>query len=652
MSLFRYSTSDSETVRKKIKIFVILTIFSFLCLWMRVWYLQILKGQHFQEQSENNRVRLVSLPAFRGTIKDRNDETLVSIRPAFNLYVTPEDARDLSETLDWLQKIIDFDKQQVFQKIRETRSFKPVLIKRDIQREAVAIVEESKMRLPGIEIKVEPLRNYVHGKLASHVLGYLGEISKDKLASLDDPSYGQGDFIGKNGLEVIYETLLRGRKGYKEVEVDVSGRELKTLRKLPPKSGNTLTLTLDLRVQKVLEEAMTGTPKDPISGSVVMMKVHTGEIIAIASAPTFDANLFAAGISREHWNKLMQDKLRPLQHRTISGQYPPGSTYKIVTALAGLEENIITPDTTIYCPGHYRLGRGRYRCWKRGGHGSMNLHKALVQSCDVYFYTIGNKLGIDKIHEYAKELGLGDHTGIQLLGEKRGLIPSTQWKMENRKQAWLLGETISASIGQGYNLVTPLQQARFMATVANGGVNLKPLLVKKIVDPDGKLIKEFYPDVQHKTHIKRENLQLVREALLGVVNEPRGTGRRARLKGMDIKVSGKTGTAQVVKLKATKDIEEEDKIPYQFRDHAWFVAFAPYEKPEVAVSVLVEHGGHGGAAAAPVAQKILQKYFELYPPFESVEKAEAETTSGSGEVNEVKVSEPKVKKPVELPSAN
>jgi penicillin-binding protein 2 len=627
MSVFRYSADVSETVRRKIKVFVVLVIFAFLCLWMRVWYLQILKGQYFQEKSENNRVRLTALPAYRGTIKDRNQETLVSIRPSFNLYVTPEDAKNLSENLTWLEEVIDFDKERVFQKIKETRSFKQVLIKRDIRREEVAIVEESKMRLPGIEIKVEPLRSYVHGDLATHVLGYLGEISKTKLKKLNDPSYEQGDFIGKNGLEIIYETMLRGKKGYKEVEVDVSGRELKTLRKLPPKSGNTLILTLDLRVQKVLEEAMKGTPENPVSGSVVAMKVHTGEIIAIASKPSFDSNLFAAGISRANWQKLMADELRPLQHRTISGQYPPGSTYKIVTALAGLEENIITPETKVYCPGYFRLGRGRYRCWKRGGHGSVDLHKALVQSCDVYFYTVGNRLGIDKLYEYAKLLGLGDYTGIKLLGEKRGLIPSTKWKLANRNEPWLLGETISASIGQGYNLVTPLQQAKMMTTVANGGVLLKPYLVKKIIDPDGKVIKEFHAKVQRKIDIQPAHLELVREALLGVVNEPRGTGRRSRLK--NIKVSGKTGTAQVVKLKVTEDIKKGEKIPYQFRDHAWFVAFAPYEKPEIAVSVLVEHGGHGGASAAPVAKKVLEAYFKYYPPLEPLE--EDETLPASGE---------------------
>jgi len=630
MSIFRYSADVPEAVRRKIKVFVVLVIFSFLCLWMRVWYLQILKGQYFQEKSENNRVRLTSLPAYRGTIKDRNQEVLVSIRPSFNLYVTPEDAKNLSENLTWLEGIIDFDKERVYQKIKETRPFKPVLIKRDIRREEVAIVEESKMRLPGIEIKVEPLRSYVHGDLGTHVLGYLGEISKAKLERLNDPGYEQGDFIGKNGLEIIYETMLRGKKGYKEVEVDVSGRELKTLRKLPPKSGNTLILTLDLRVQKVLEEVMTGTPEEPVSGSVVVMKVHTGEIIAIASKPSFDSNLFAAGISRDNWKRLVEDELHPLQHRTISGQYPPGSTYKIVTALAGLEEKIITPETTVYCPGYFRLGRGRYRCWKRGGHGNVDLHKALVQSCDVYFYTVGNRVGIDKLHDYAKLLGFGEYTGIKLMGEKRGLIPSTQWKLASKHEPWLLGETISASIGQGYDLVTPLQQAKMMVTVANGGVSLKPYLVKKIIDPDGKVIQEFHTKVERKLDIQPEHLELVREALLGVVNEARGTARRARIKG--IKVSGKTGTAQVVKLKVTEDIKKGEKIPYQFRDHAWFVAFAPYEKPEIAVSVLVEHGGHGGASAAPVAKKVMEAYFKYYPPFEALEKAES--ISGQGEEKE------------------
>ena len=620
MSVFRSSADVPEEVRKKIKIYVILVIIAFMCLWMRVWYLQILKSQYFQERSENNRIRMVALPSYRGTIEDRNLETLVSIRPSFNLYVTPEDAKNLSETLDWLGKKIEFDQKDVFERIGETRSFKQVLIKADISRVQVAFVEENKMRLPGIGIKVEPLRSYQYSDMAAHVFGYLGEISKSRLDTLDDRDYEQGDFIGQDGLENIYEPLLRGKKGYKEVEVDVSGRELKTLRKLPAKSGNDLILTLDLRVQKTLEELMQGTPEKPVSGSVVVMKVHTGEIIAIVSKPSFDANLFAAGISKDDWRSLVQDELHPLQNRSINGQYPPGSTYKIVTALAALEEGVITPEATVYCPGHFKLGRGRYRCWKRGGHGSVNLHDALVQSCDVYFYTVGYRLGIDKLAEYAKNLGLGDYTGIQLIGEKRGLIPSMEWKLSSRKEPWLPGETISASIGQGYNLVTPIQQAKMMATVANGGVLLKPYLVKKIMDPDGKVIKEFHPKIENKINFHPENLRLIREALLDVVNGTRGTGRNARLK--DIQVSGKTGTAQVVKLKVTEEVESEEDIPYQFRDHAWFVSFAPFDKPDIAVAVLVEHGGHGGASAAPLSKKVMETYFKYYPPEETLEKAE------------------------------
>ncbi len=385
MSVFRYSPDVSEGVRKKIKFFAILVAISFLILWMRVWYLQILKGQYFRELSENNRIRHVSLSAFRGTIKDRNHETLVSIRPSFNLYVTPEDAKNLPLTLDYISDRIEFDEDRLYERIEETQSFKQVIIKSDISRQEVAFIEENKMRLPGISIRVEPTRSYVYKDLAAHLLGYLGEISKSKLERMDDPHYQQGDLIGQDGLENIFETMLRGKKGYSEVEVDVSGRVLRTVRKLPPKSGNDLILTLDLRVQKALEKLMTGTEEKPMNGSVMMMRVQTGEIIAAVSKPSFDANLFAAGISQEDWKKLIQDELHPLQNRTINGQYPPGSTYKIVTALAGLEEGVVTPDTHIYCPGHFKLGRGRYRCWKRGGHGSVNLHDALVKSCDVYF---------------------------------------------------------------------------------------------------------------------------------------------------------------------------------------------------------------------------------------------------------------------------
>ena len=610
--LFRHGTETSDAIKKKIRVFAILAVISFLCLWMRIWHLQILKWQYLAGLSENNRVRMVTLPASRGMIKDRNGETLVSIRPAFNLYLTPEDTQDLDSSLDKLSQRISLDREKLKKEIARTKSFQEVLIKGDISREEVAFVEENNMSLPGIHIKAEPLRNYVFNDLASHTLGYLGEISKARLESQNDPKYKQGDFVGKNGLENIYETLLRGEKGYKEVEVDVSGRELKTLRKLPPESGNGLILTLDVRIQRELEKLMTGTAEQSRNGSAVVMKVQTGEIIAITSKPSFDPNMFAAGISPVNWNELVTDEWHPLQNRSIHGQYPPGSTYKIVTALAGLEEGVIKPDTSIYCPGHFRLGRGRYRCWKKTGHGAVNMHDALVQSCDVYFYTIGHRLGIDTIAKYAKRFGLGSPTRLGLSREKKGLIPTTQWKLLNRKEPWLLGETISASIGQGYNLVTPIQQAIMMAAVANGGIILKPYLVKRIEGNESQSRKEFYPEIISQIGVAPDHLEQVRKALRDVVNGARGTGKKSRLK--NIIVSGKTGTAQVVRMKSNEELEKGEIIPVKYRDHAWFVAFAPYEKPEIAVAIIVEHGGHGGATAGPIAGKIFKKYFKLYPP--------------------------------------
>ena len=609
--MFRYGTETNDAIKKKIRVFAILVIFVFICLSMRIWYLQILKWQYLTGLSENNRVRMVSLPAYRGTIKDRNGETLVSIRPSFNLYITPEDAGDSGSSLDLLAKKIKFKRGKLKKSIGREKSFKDILIKADISREEVAFIEENNMRLPGIKIKAEPLRNYVYKDLMSHTLGYLGEISKSKLKNTNNLFYSQGDFVGKNGLENIFESTLRGKKGNKEVEVDVSGRELKTIRRLPSESGNNLILTLDLKVQTELEKAMTSTPEKIVNGSAVVIKVQTGEILAIASKPTFDPNEFAEGITSGSWRKLINDEMHPLQNRSIHSQYPPGSTYKIAVAYAALEEGVIDPETTIYCPGHFKLGRGRYRCWKKSGHGAVNLHDALVQSCDVYFYTLGHRMGIDTLARYAKKFGFGTPAGIGLSREKSGLVPSTQWKLKNRKKAWLLGETISASIGQGYNLVTPLQQANMMAAVANGGMLLKPYIVKRIEEPGGTTIKEFFPEIRGQIAGSSENLEVIRKALRDVVNGVRGTGKRSRLK--NIIVSGKTGTVQVVRMKSNEELEKEDEVPYKYRDHAWFVAFAPYEKPEIAVAVLVEHGGHGGTTAAPIAKKVFKKYFQLYP---------------------------------------
>ena len=622
MSFNRSSTDSfhesSFFVRKKIKVYFVLVVTSFLVILMRVWYLQILKGEDFMGKSEQNRVRKISLADYRGEIKDRLGNIIVNVRPSFSLYVTPEDADNLSESLEFLSGLIEINKDKLRSDIRRSPSFKNVLIKRDISRREVAYIEENKMLLPGIRIKIEPIRNYAHKNFASHVLGYLGEVSKSELKISKFSRYELGDMVGKNGLEKIYESQLRGKKGFKEVEVDVSGRELKVLRKFSPKTGNSLVLTLDSRVQSKLETLMDEVlGENSVEGSAVVMKVQSGEIIAMVSKPSFDPNSFATGISTKQWSGLVLDEKNPLQNRTIDGQYPPASTYKIVTAYAALAEKIIKPESTIFCPGHFRLGKRNYRCWKKRGHGDMNLHDALVQSCDVYFYTLGHRLGINNLAKYATKLGLGELTGIALKGEKSGLVPSKQWKKKFKNEPWYPGETISASIGQGYNLVTPLQSARMISTIASGGLLVRPYLVKRIEDYDGRLIQEFFPEVIKKIKIEPEVLRNIKEGLRGVVHEAHGTGRRARLK--NVIVAGKTGTAQVVAMKDSEEIDPEEETPYSHRDHAWFVAFAPYENPEVAVSVIIEHGGHGGATAAPIAGGILKTYFSHYPPSKTIE---------------------------------
>ncbi len=629
MSTERYSRDFSDDVRRKIKFFALLVIVSFLGLCLRVWYLQVLKGSDFMGLSENNRVRLVSLPSYRGEITDRNGVPLASIRPSFNLYITPEDVQDLGETLNRLKEKIDFDIQKVKEDIRHSQPFFDVLIKTDIPREQVAFVEENNRLLGGIHLKVEPLRDYHYGELAAHTLGYLGEINRDKLKK-GEAGYRMGDIVGKEGIEFLFEHEMQGKKGYKEVEVDVSGRELAVLRKSPPQSGNHLQLTLDLRIQQVVEEAMTGTEEEPINGSAVVIKVKTGEILAITSKPAFDPNLFSAGISVAEWRKLLFNNQHPLQNRAIDGQYPPGSVYKIIAAYAALEEQAIDPEETVFCPGYYRLGRRVYRCWRRGGHGDVNLHDALVQSCDVYFYTVGHKLGIDTLGRYAKMLGMGSLTKVNLIGEKPGLVPTKEWKLKAKGEEWLAGETISASIGQGFNLVTPIQQARLLATVANGGMLLKPYLVRQIRDKDGRVVREIFPTIENRLESRPDTLSIIQKGLFGVVNEKRGTGWRARLK--QIQVAGKTGTAQVVRLKkGPKSEEGEEEILYKHRDHAWFAGYAPFDNPEIAVAVIVEHGGHGGSAAAPIVSKIIQAYNKYYPQIPSeIEVHETSETTDSG----------------------
>ncbi len=601
-----YNRRLIENIKKKISLMIYVILLSFGILVLRMWYLQVLQKDAFKMLSENNRIRKVLLSDYRGKILDSNNSVIVDIRPSFNLYVTPEDTKDTEDIYKVLSERLNIEKKEFMQTIKSSPSFKNILIERDLSRDDVAFIEEHKINLPGVFFKVEPLRNYREGSLAAHTLGYIGEISQSQLSSYRDLNYRAGDYLGQYGLEKKYESYLRGKKGSKEIEVDASGRELKVLRQVFPKQGQNLILSIDLEIQKTAEKLLKG-----IEGAIVVIDPKSGAIFAMANNPSFNPNLFAGKFSKKNWQMLINDKSHPLQNRSIQGQYAPGSIYKIVTASAGLGEGIIDESSTSLCTGYFKFGKRYYRCWKKAGHGKVNLHQALIRSCDVFFYKLGYRVGIDTLARYAFGFGLGQKAGFDLVNEEEGLIPTKIWKAEKKNEVWFPGETISASIGQSYNLVTPIQIANLIAAIANGGTLWKPFILKKIVAFDGTLIKKTKPQMVKKLPVSKKNLDIIRRALLGVVSEKGGTGHRASISG--IKVSGKTGTAQVIRMKSNDELEKEEEIPYKFRDHAWFVSFAPFENSSIAIAVVIEHGGHGGAAAAPIAREIIKKYFQLYP---------------------------------------
>ena len=581
---------------------VILAVFCVLIL--RFWFLQIVNGSMYRTKSENNRIHLQDIPPFRGMILDRHGKTLVDNRPSYDLHVIPEEVQDLGDLLERLSRLAGVDPQPAKQELVKAYRrypFRPVCLKRDLSRNELARIETHRFNLPGVMINVSPQRRYISGKRASHLIGYLGEISENQLNSGKYPDSKPGDLIGKSGVEWKWQPDLNGVRGGEQVEVDASGRKIRVIAHKSPVPGDNACLTIDKNLQAVAEEALVGK-----SGAIVAMNPNNGQILALASSPSFDPNMFVGGIDRDSWERIVLSGDFPLQNRALSGQYPPGSVFKIIIALAGLEEGIIDPEEEVVCKGIYFLGRRGYRCWKKYGHGKVSFHRALVESCDVYFYEMGKRLGIEKISEYAMTFGLGKTTGFDLVHEKAGLIPTRDWKLKRWGVPWQEGETLSTAIGQSFVLVTPIQMATFISAAFNGGINYRPQVTKWVGKSEINKAHEFAPVVTGKLGIRQEHLELVKRALMGVVNEPHGTGGRARVK--DETVAGKTGTAQVVALKKGEEFENEEDIPKQFRDHAWFVAVAPAENPRIALSVVVEHGGHGGSAAAPIAGQIIKAY--------------------------------------------
>ena len=565
-----------------------IVIAAFLILVMRLWQLQVLQGNKYRELSEVNRLRIMPIPAPRGILFDRNGIPLVENSSYYCASIIYGEF-DKGKT-DLLSKVLNVPVEEILDKInKEGMSlFTPVRIKQGLTFHEVAYIEARRSDFPGLIIEVEASREYIYGSIGSHLIGYLG---KPNPSQSKDPAFRDvppDAFIGQWGAEMLFDKSLRGTPGERVIEVDSLGREIRLLKEIPPIKGEDISLSLDINLQKEAEEAFGER-----AGALVAIKPGTGEILGLVSRPSFDPNRFAKGISYEEWLNLTQDNKKPMLNRALQSQYPPGSTFKIITAIAALEEGVITPETKVECRGGINYGGWHFGCWREGGQGVMSLHRALVESCDVYFYEVGKRLGIDKIYDYASSFGLGKETGFQLVHERRGIIPNTKWKEERKKQKWYLGETLNTAIGQGYVAVTPIQMAVMISAVANGGNLYRPTL-----------IKDATPVLSGKAKARPETIEIVKRALSGVVNEPGGTGWAA--KSEIASICGKTGTAQVIAMKGRSQYQ-----PERFRDHAWFVAFAPVEKPEIALSVFIEHGGHGGGAAAPIAKRAIEGYLKF-----------------------------------------
>lgn len=596
-----FDPASTEIFANRLKTVTVLTIVVFGILLMRLWYLQIVSGPVYRTQSENNRIHLQDIPPFRGMIFDRHGEILVDNRPSFDLYLIPENVRERQQLLKNLEILIGLPMETSQKRITKEAMkypFRPVLIKRNLSRDELAIVETNLFNLPGLSIQIKPQRHYLYGDFASHLIGYLGEISEGQLNTGNFPENKQGDLVGKYGVEGKWQKLLNGLRGGEQVEVDAAGRKLRTLSRQPPVPGSNVCLTIDKDLQMVAEQAL----KDK-KGAIVAMNPTNGEILAMASGPTFDPNVFISGMERSEWVRIASGKDHPLQNRAITGQYPPGSTFKIVVALAGLEEGIISPTEETSCGGSYTVGAYTHRCWRKQGHGSVNMHRALVESCDVYFYKLGRRLGVDRIAHYANMCGLGLKTEFDLGSEKEGLIPTSKWKLKRFGEPWQAGETVSVAIGQSFVLATPLQMARLIGAVFNGGYLYQPKAIKW-VGKDDRRFYEVAPTVMGRLKVKPEHLEIVKRGLIGVVQEPRGTGSKSRVEG--VIVAGKTGTSQVVTLGKEKALSAAG---HESQDHAWFVALAPADNPALALGVVVEHGGHGGSAAAPLAKELLTAFF-------------------------------------------
>jgi penicillin-binding protein 2 len=578
---------------------------------VRLYYLQVLHHKENVELADRNRIRIRRVPAPRGLVFDRNHRPLVDTKPSFDAVIVPEDSADnLSQTIERLERYTGAD--HIADKISDAEEagrppYEPVTVAERLGWREVVALEAHQLDLPGVSLEITPARHYLYGQLAAHLLGYVGEVTKNDL--IEKPDYHNGDEIGKFGLERVEENFLRGNAGGQEIEVDSVGRRLRVLKEIPDTPGQSIVMTIDLNLQQAAEEAMAGK-----NGAFVALDPNNGDVLAMVSHPAFDPDIFGGGVKASAWRELMTDPNHPLTNRVIQGIYPPGSTFKIVDSIAGLQEGTLNTQTAYNCPGGLWFGGREYHCWRKQGHGTVELHDAIVRSCDVYFYEVGEKLGVDRIAKWANKMGLGIKSGIDLDRESPGTIPSSAWKQKRFHERWYPAETLSVAIGQGYVATTPLQMAEVAAIVANGGTRYRPQFVKAVEALDGSIAKSYPPQVETRIAIDPAALETVKDAMADVVNGAGGTAHKAHLD--DVIVCGKTGTAQVVGSSAAPvgESESDDKTPDQFKDHAWFIAFAPKDHPTIAAACIIEHGGHGGSASAPVIHDVFQRYFQLYPP--------------------------------------
>ena len=585
-------------------------VLTMLCvLLLRFVYLQVIRHNHYQTLAENNRISIVPIVPNRGLILDRNGLVLAHNYSGYTLEITPSKVDRLEEVIDELAKLVDIqpkDRKRFKKLLAESRNFESLPIRSRLTDEEVARFAAQRYRFPGIEIKARLFREYPYRDKTSHLIGYIGRINDSEAEQLEATNsaanYRGTDYLGKTGIEQSYENELHGTTGFEQVEVDAGGRGVRVLSRTPPISGNNLTLSLDIKLQEIAEQSFGS-----YRGALIAIDPTNGEVLAFVSKPGYDPNLFIDGIDEQSWNELNNSPDIPLNNRALRGQYPPGSTIKPFMALAGLYYNKRSPSFSISDPGYFTLpgSRHHYRDWKVGGHGTVDMFKSIVVSCDPYFYGLAVELGIENIYAFQSKFGFGKKTGLDMEGEASGLVPSTAWKQNRHNQKWYVGDTVSVGIGQGYSLVTPLQLAHATAVLANNGVAFRPRLVRQVQRSNPSVEPEVQPESTLK--LNPEHLALVRRAMVAVT-QPGGTAAQAGA-GAVYAIAGKTGTAQVIGIKQGEKYVES-QINERHRDHAWFIAFAPADQPKIAMVVLVENGGHGSTTAAPIARKVLD-YFLL-----------------------------------------